>query len=133
MNWLMARILSLLSSGILKQLLRGFEISQTEATMREGIQAEIVREEIRAEIERRKAKRDVALAGMAHPAWWFGWLLFVVPTGGYYCAIIVDSLFHFSWNVAALPSPYDTWGGVIVSSLFLGQGLIGVAQIWRKR
>ncbi|MEM6463341.1 MAG: phage terminase large subunit [Pseudomonadota bacterium] len=49
-------------------------------------------------------------------------LFFVIPLGVWFAAVVADSLFHFTWNVAALPPPLDTWAGWIVSALFLVDG-----------
>jgi hypothetical protein len=71
-------------------------------------------EQIKAEVERRNAQRDVLLAGNR----WLQWL-FVVPLGVWFTAVIADSLFLFTWNVAALPHPLNDWAGWIISALFL--------------
>ena len=55
-------------------------------------------------------------------------LFFVLPLGIWFAAVVADSIFHFDWNVAALPSPLDQWAGWIISALFLvdgGKALIG--------
>ena len=44
---------------------------------------------------------------------------------------MADSVFAFSWNVAALPAPLDDWAGAILASLFLVDGMKGVARAWR--
>ncbi len=58
-------------------------------------------------------------------------LFFVLPLGVWFSAVVADSIFHFTWNVAALLPPLDMWAGWIVSALFLVDG--GKAIIGRIR
>jgi hypothetical protein len=37
----------------------------------------------------------------------------------YYGAIILDSMFHFGWNIAKLPAPWDGYAWVILSSFII--------------
>ena len=89
--------------------------------------------QIEAEIARRNAARDMVVAENGR---WFTALhrsIFIYPTGVYYGAIVADSLLHFEWDVAALPSPYDQWGWAIDSALFLVDGAQMVARTVVRR
>jgi hypothetical protein len=46
---------------------------------------------------------------------------FAYPLAIYYAAVILDSLVHFTWNVAALPAPIADWSGWIISAIFLSE------------
>jgi hypothetical protein len=46
---------------------------------------------------------------------------FAYPLAAYYGAVIADSLFHFRWNVSALPAPIGDWSGWIISAIFLSE------------
>jgi hypothetical protein len=47
--------------------------------------------------------------------------------------VIADSLFHFEWNVAALPPPLDDWAAAIVAALFLVDGGERIARLFLAR
>lgn len=108
--------------------------------------AQITVEEIRAHMQARKATlvaeaharqaaRDIV---MAEQGWWvtamirpaFAWPI-VIWSG----AIVADSLFHFNWDVAALPSPLNDWAGWIVGAYFLTRPLEKIARgfVHKKR
>ena len=114
-----SRVLSWLGSGVLDRVLAHMERKADTATERERIRTQATLEEIRAEIVSRQASRDIILA---EQGWWvtamirpaFAWPI-VIWSG----AIVADSLFHFTWNVAALPDPLNEWAGWIVGAYFL--------------
>jgi len=103
-------ILGWFVGGTLDRVLDSVDHKIDNATEREKIKAEIVRAHLTAK------------AGLlTQRTWWFQ-LFFVVPLGVWFSAVVIDSIFQFSWDVAALPAPLDKWGGAIVSSLFLIDG-----------
>ncbi|WP_310620903.1 hypothetical protein [Flexibacterium corallicola] len=113
------RIFSFLGSGVLDRIFSHIEQRSAQENERDRIAAEVTKESIRAEVEARRAARDIVLA---EQGWWvtamirpaFAWPI-VIWSG----AIVADSLFHFEWNVAALPSPLNEWAGWIVAAYFL--------------
>ena len=105
-----------LTGGTLDRLLDSVDHRIDNDTERDRIKAGIVETQLKAQAR--------LLTGRT---WWFQ-LFFVVPLGIWFSLVIADSIFHFTWNVAALPAPLDQWAGWIVSSLFLvdgGKALIG--------
>jgi hypothetical protein len=78
-------------------------------------------EEVRAEIVRRQVQRDVLIAEQGRPVTALMRPAFAYPLAVYYAAVIADSLFHFTWNVAALPAPIGDWSGWIISAIFLSE------------
>lgn len=125
---LIAFVLKLATGGTLDRVLAYAERKADSATERERIASEIVREQVRGEIERRNAQKDVLVAGNR----WLQWL-FVIPLGIWFSAVIADSIFYFSWNVAALPPPLDDWAGLIISALFLVDAAPKVAAQFRRK
>ena len=118
---LVATILRIASSGLLDKTLAALKARADNAVQSEQIQATVAVEQIKAELGRRQAQRDVLIAeqgrlvtSMMRPA-------FAYPLAVYYAAVIADSLFHFTWNVAALPSPIGEWSGWIISAIFLSE------------
>lgn len=116
-------ILNWLTGGVLDRILTTVDTSINNETQRESIKAEVTKSYVLAMLETNKADKWLSI--------WRG--MFVVPTGIYYSAIILDSLFHWDWNVAALPAPYDTWGAAIVLALFAADGLVTAAKQFAKR
>ncbi|MCT4654377.1 MAG: holin family protein [Cohaesibacter sp.] len=114
-----SKVLGWLGGETLDRVLSHVEKRANSQTERERIRSEIVSEEIRAEIATRRAARDIIVA---EQGWWvtamirpaFAWPI-VIWSG----AIVADSLFHFFWNVAALPEPLNEWAGWIVGAYFV--------------
>lgn len=126
----MSGLLAFLAGPLLSALVSLME-RRLSAKERQGdLAAELAAQEIRAEIEARAEARKVLIAeqGTLLSAGRIGRLVFVLPLGVWWTAVIVDSIFGFSWNVAALPPPLDEWAGGIVLSLFLVDGAKGIAR-----
>ncbi len=119
-----ALIVRFLGGPLLEWLISHFERRLEAETQRRQISAELAATSLRGEIEAREHARAVLIAetGYFFSAARLGRLLFVAPLGVWWCAVIFDSLFGFSWNVAALPAPLDEWAGSIIVSLFLVEG-----------
>lgn len=130
----MSALLSFVAGPLLAALLRLAEARLQGASEGEREAAGLAREAIRAEMDARAQARAVLVAEGEHllSAARLGRLLFVLPLGVWWCAVIADSLFSFSWNVAALPAPLDDWAGAILASLFLVDGMKGVARVWQS-
>ena len=129
----MSALLSFLAGPLLAALLRLAEARLKNTGAHASEAAGLAREAIRAEVAARSEARAVLVAEGEHllSAARLGRLLFVLPLGLWWCAVIADSVFAFSWNVAALPAPLDEWAGIIMASLFLVDGMKGVARVWR--
>ncbi|MEX3008757.1 hypothetical protein [Hoeflea sp. TYP-13] len=112
-------LLGWLTGGTLDRILDSVDHKVDNETERERIKADIIKTHMQAQASL-----------LVSRTWWFQ-LFFVIPLGIWFAAVVADSLFHFTWNVAALPPPLDTWAGWIVSSLFLVDG--GKAIIGRFR
>lgn len=129
----MSALLAFLAGPLLSALV-GLMERRLSAKEREGeLAAELAAQEIRAELQARAEARKVLIAEQGHflSAGRIGRLLFVLPLGLWWTAVIADSIFRFSWNVSALPAPLDEWAGGIVLSLFLVDGAQGVARSLR--
>jgi hypothetical protein len=133
MSWILTAILKWLGSGVLDRVLTHLEARADSETAHERVAAEVAVEHIRAELENRRTARDVLIAEQRH---WLTALprpLFAIPLGIWWTAVIADSLFHFEWNVAALPPPLDEWAAAIVAALFLVDGGERIARVFLAR
>jgi hypothetical protein len=118
---IVAFVLRAASSGLLDKALSGLKAAADSEVERERVTASVAIEEIRAELGRRQAERDVLLAEQGRAVTAFMRPAFAYPLAIYYAAVIADSLFHFTWNVAALPAPLGDWSGWIISAIFLSE------------
>jgi len=109
-------ILGWLTGGTLDRILDSVDHRLDNKTQRARIKADLIRTHM-----------QTRASLLASRTWWFQ-LFFVLPLGVWFTAVVADSIFHFDWNVAALPPPLDQWAGWIISALFLadgGKALIG--------
>ncbi len=114
MGKLFQMILGWLTGGTLDRILETVDKRMDNETEKEKIKAEITKTYVQAQAN--------LLVGRT---WWFQ-LLFVVPLGLWWTSCAIDSIMiSFDWwahTTAALPSPLDTWAGLIISALFLVDG-----------
>jgi hypothetical protein len=121
MTLILTFLLRIASSGLLDRVLGAMRARADSAVERERIDATVAIEEIKAELGRRQAQRDVLLAEQGRGITALMRPAFAYPLAVYYGAVIADSLFHFRWNVAALPVPIGDWSGWIISAIFLSE------------
>lgn len=112
-------LLSLFSGGSLENILD---------TIEKKMDNEVKKEEIKAEVTKKWVDAQSQL--LVGRTWWFQ-LFFVIPLGFWWTAVILDSVFMFEADVAALPAPLDSWAGAIISALFIVDG--GKALVGRMR
>lgn len=88
------------------------------------IEAGVITSVIQSDIEINRVKLQMAAINQQ---WWVTrWIMpaFAYPVAAHFGAVILDSIFHFSWNIAALPKPLDEWEGQIILSFFI----VGTAE-----
>ena len=127
MTWLITTLLKWLSGGMLDRILAAIDHRADNATERDRIAADLVREEVRAEMARRADQKDLALAGMGHPIWWLAWALFALPVGVYHAAIYTVSILNLDWTIQRVPPVQEEWGYYVIQALFLAQAGTGIA------
>ncbi len=101
------------------------------------LQSDNEHERIEAErfFARVNAQRDLAVAetGYFWSATRIGRMLFVLPLGVWWAAGVFDSVFLFSWNIAALPPQLWAIAEVIIPSLFLAESAQLAIRYWGRR
>lgn len=122
-------VLAWFSNGVLDRVLALAEARMKAETSRRKVEADLAAEEIRAEIKARTEARKVLIAenGYFWSAGRLGRLVFVLPLGFWWAAVCLDSVFRFGWQVAEVAVLRD-WGGVIVASLFLVDGVKAISR-----
>jgi len=133
MSGVLTWLLRFLSGGILDRVLVHLGAAMEGANARQRIEAEIAIEHVRAELGRRQAQRDVLVAEQGRLITALMRPLFAYPLAAYYGAVILDSLFQFRWNVAALPAPIGDWSGWIISAIFLSESGERITRTLAKR
>jgi hypothetical protein len=118
---ILAATLKFVSSGVLDRTLAALQARADSEVERQRIDATVAIEEVKAELARRQAQRDVLIAEQGRRVTALMRPAFAYPLAIYYAAVIADSLFHFAWNVAALPPPIGQWSGWIISAIFLSE------------
>jgi hypothetical protein len=117
LTWLFKTIFGMFTGGGLEKILDVIEHKMDDETKKEEIKAEVTKTWINAQAN--------LLVGRT---WWFQ-LLFLVPLGIWWAAVIADSVCQFdNWNVAALPSPLDSWAASMIGAVFVidgGKALVG--------
>lgn len=125
MLWLLKTLFGAFTGGGLEKILDVIEHKMDDSTRKEEIKAEVTKTWINAQAN--------LLVGRT---WWFQ-LLFLVPLGVWWTAVIIDSVFQIqSWSVAALPAPLNDWAASMIGAVFLIDGskaLIGRAASIFKR
>ena len=115
--WLIKTMLGLFTGGGLEKILDVIEHKMDDETKKEEIKAEVTKTWINAQAN--------LLVGRT---WWFQ-LLFLVPLGVWWAAVIIDSVFQVqSWSVAELPAPLNDWAASMIGAVFLidgGKALVG--------
>lgn len=98
-------------------------------TIDKGMSDEVRKEEVKAEVTKKWIDAQANL--LVGRTWWFQ-LFFVVPLGFWWSAVILDSVFGWEHNIAALPEPLDEWAAWIITALFIVDGSKAVMGRFRK-
>jgi len=83
------------------------------------IEGEVLQRYMEAEVETNRQK--LMMNKLFMERWETRWIIpgFAFITMAHYGAVVLDSIFLFDWNVAALPGPIAEWEGQIILSFFV--------------
>ncbi|MDW9761653.1 hypothetical protein GOB02_19030 [Sinorhizobium meliloti] len=100
---------------------------------KEKLRTELTAEYMRQVVEETRIMADFNKAKFSFPWFWMFAALFVLPLGFWWSAVILDSVFGFSWNVADLPTrEMRQWAGDMIKWIFyVGGGVAGVKAVLR--
>jgi hypothetical protein len=145
-SWLLSLALKLFGSGLLDKLIGALrqrasaELEREKAAIGGDTQIAIAR--LQAEIEAQKAK---ALIRAEEGRWGLtaiaGIVLFALPTGLHYWAVVLDSVCGIwsgvacvgAWRIAALPGPFAGIESQIILSFFITGGAVTIARLFARR
>lgn len=100
-------------------ILTGGTLDSILKTIENNLDNEVEKEKIKGEVTKKWIDRQADL--LVGRTWWFQ-IFFVIPLGVWWTAVILDSIFGWDHNIAALPAPLDDWAGAIISALFIVDG-----------
>lgn len=133
---MIAWLLSFLSGPLLGKLVDAYKL-RLDAQNTEGrIAADVAIEAIKAEASARQAHKELGLASMNHPIWWFAWCLFVIPVGLYHGGIFMLSVLSIppeTYAILRVPPEQEILGRQIVANIFFVQGGVGILGPLVKR
>lgn len=117
-------ILKLLAGSWVDKALKYLEHTADSQTEREKIRTQATIESIRAAVQQTQIMADLNKAKFQFPWFWIFASFFIVPYGMWWAAIIFDSMFHFGWKIADLPTAeLKQMGKDMISWLFyVGSG-----------
>jgi hypothetical protein len=118
MTWLLSLLSglpSLLSKGLDYYIKRADGDTQRAIALMAADQARIA------------AQRDITVAGMSHPIWWAGWLLFIAPLGLYWVKVVLWDKTLGLGTTDPLTGFVLEWSGWMVGSIFCLQVGTGIA------
>ncbi|ABF64382.1 hypothetical protein TM1040_1649 [Ruegeria sp. TM1040] len=92
---------------------------------REKLRSQTTVELAREAVKEAQVMADYNRAKLAFPWFWLFAALFLVPLAAWWNAVILDSIFGFTWSVADLPTPQmQEWAGDMIRWLFyVGTGV----------
>lgn len=100
---------------------------------KERLRTEIAIEQIKAAVEETRIMAGYNERKLEFPLFWFMACLFVLPLGMWWSAVILDSIFGFSWSVANLPTPQmQEWAGTMIQWIFYVGSGVAVLKGLRK-
>jgi hypothetical protein len=121
------------SGGIVSNLSKAYEKKLEAQSKHDVLLADLDIANMEAELEARRQAKAIRLetAGFWEMRLAVG--IVAVATACHYAAVILDSIYQFSWDVAALPAPMDQWEGTIILSFFGLQGAVGIGSALVRR
>jgi hypothetical protein len=95
----------------------------------EALRARTTVELARQAVNEAKILADLNRAKFAFPWFWMFAGMFILPLALWWAAVILDSVFMFSWNVADLPTPQmQEWAGNMIQWVFYVGSGVGVLK-----
>jgi len=124
-----------LSGDVIGKALDAFTKTEDIKVQGKQIDSETVKQAMSNYIESQKAQNEIQKAKFQFPWFWLLIALFILPLGAWWSAIMIDSIFGFTWNVANLPTPeLREWAGQMIAFLFYTGGTVaGIKAILGNR
>lgn len=125
MSGIIAFLIKLGFGGVVDKALDHMERRAKLQNDRERLKSETTVALAREAVSEAKIMADYNRAKLSFPWFWVFAGMFIAPLALWWAAVILDSVFMFSWSVADLPTPQmQEWAGDIIRWLFyVGSGV----------
>jgi hypothetical protein len=100
---------------------------------KEKLRTEVAIEQLKATLEETRIMAGYNEKKLEFPWFWLMACIFVLPLGMWWSAILLDSIFHFGWRVADLPTQnLQDWAGQMITWIFYVGSGVAVLKGLRK-
>lgn len=132
MKRLISILLNLGFGGIVDKAIGHLERRAELENDREKIKTKATVELAREAVNEVKIMAEYNKAKLSFPWFWVFAGMFIGPLGLWWAAVILDSVFSFSWSVADLPTPQmQEWAGDMIRWLFYVGSGVGALRMLR--
>jgi hypothetical protein len=133
MTGFLAFLIKIGFGGLADRAIDALEARAGRSGDRDALLAQTTVELAREAVNETKILADLNKAKFAFPWFWMFAGMFILPLALWWSAVILDSVFGFSWNVADLPTPQmQEWAGDMIRWVFyVGSGVGVVKSVFR--
>lgn len=131
MSGLLAFLVKIGFRGMVDRALEHLETRAKLENEREALKTKTTVELAKLAVNEVAILKEYEQKKLSFPWFWLFAALFIVPLAMWWTAVIIDSVFMFSWNVADLPTPQmQEWAGRMIQWLFfVGSGVAGLRAL----
>lgn len=132
MSGIIAFLIKLGFGGVVDKALDHMERRAELQNDRERLKSETTLALAREAVSEAKIMADYNRAKLSFPWFWVFAGMFIAPLALWWAAVILDSVFMFSWSVADLPTPQmQEWAGDMIRWLFYVGSGVGALRMLR--
>lgn len=132
MSGIIAFLIKLGFGGVVDKALDHMERRAELQNDRERLKSETTVGLAREAVSEAKIMADYNRAKLSFPWFWVFASMFIAPLALWWAAVILDSVFMFSWSVADLPTPQmREWAGDMIRWLFYVGSGVGALRMLR--
>ena len=132
MSGIIAFLIKLGFGGVVDKALDHMERRAEMQNDRERLKSETTVALVREAVSEAKIMADYNRAKLSFPWFWVFSGMFIAPLALWWAAVILDSVFMFSWSVADLPTPQmQEWAGDMIRWLFYVGSGVGALRMLR--
>lgn len=117
--------IKLLSGDIIEKALDAFTKTEDIRIRGKEIDSQTIRDAMKYYVDSQRDQNNVQMAKFHFPWYWIMIAAFIMPLAAWWIAIILDSIFHFGWNIANLPTvELRSWASQMIAFLFYTGGTV---------
>ena len=117
--------IKIFGGGVLDKVVDAYTKSEDIRTRGKEIDADIIKHAMSSYVAAQADQNATQVAKFQFPLYWIMIASFIVPLSMWHGAVIFDSIFHFGWNVANLPTvELREWASQMIAFLFYSGGTV---------